>query len=270
MGFMRLRKIFNYLLPLILIAENSFADETVQSKSFEERKADLKAACDTCAKGVKKDPGEWDLSLAFGFNLTSGNSDTTLLTGQTKALREIDQDIYNLEFNGAYGKQDSVDTQKYIRGDAGYKRLLNERLYLAASVGHLSDDIANIDYRLQLNPGVGYFLIKSEVTTFNLEAGPSYLFQKLDSEKSNFVAGRIANNFEWKLSETAKIFQTTEYVLNLEDTNESIVNAGAGIEASLTSKLALVWAIRDRLNTQPAEGLEKNDVIITSALKVSL
>lgn len=270
-----MRNLLSFNLTLVLASAAFFlstalAEESSPEKTYEQRKADLKVACDACAKGVKKDPGEWDLSLAMGFNLTQGNADTTLLTGQATALREIENDIYNLEFNGAFGKQDSVDTQRYVRGDAGYKRLLGDNWYGTGSVGFLADQIADIDYRLLLNPGLGYFFIKSDTTTLNLESGPSYVFQKQGGAKDNFAAFRLANGYEWKFSETAKIFQTTEYLLNIEETNDSLINASFGIEASLTSKLALVWAIRDRYDNLPAPGLEKNDVAITSALKVAL
>lgn len=265
-----MRKKLACVLSLGLFVSAAVAEDATPQKTYEERKADLKVACDACAKGVKKDPGEWDLSVAMGFNLTQGNADTTLLTGQAKALREIENDIYNLELNGAFGKQESVDTQRYIRADAGYKRLFEGNWYGTGSIGFLADDIAAIDYRLLLNPGLGYFLIKNEITSLSLESGPSYVFQKQGGTKDNFVAWRVANGYDWKISETAKIFQTTEYLLNVEETNDSLINAAFGIEASLTSKLALVWAIRDRYDNLPAPGLEKNDVAITSSLKVAL
>jgi len=265
-----------YLAAFICVASVSnvsAADleaSTPPAQTYEQRKAALKAACDTCKAGVKKDPGEWDISAALGFTLAQGNADTTLLTAEGLAAREIGDDIYSLGFNGAVGEQNSVDTQRYIRGDAGYKHLLSDKVYASAGLAYLTDDIASVDYRIFLNPGIGYFFIKDEDLTLNVETGPSYVFQKQAGDKDNFLAWRVANRFEWKFSETGKIFQGTEFLLNTDDTEDYLINAEAGIEAALNSKLSLVVSIRDRFDASPAADVEQNDVILTTGFKVSL
>ena len=70
---------FALAAALSLFSVVAVADTTAPEKSYLERKADLKTACDTCAKGVKKDPGEWDIGAALGFNVTQGNGHTTAL-----------------------------------------------------------------------------------------------------------------------------------------------------------------------------------------------
>lgn len=217
----------------------------------------------------KKDPTEWDISAQAGFNLTRGNISSQLLTAGLDAIKEKDNNVYTFNLAGGEGEQENVDTQRFIRGKAGYDRLLSERLYAGVSLNFLADDIADVDYRTVGSPALGYYLLKSEETKLGLEAGPAYVFEKLGGVKNDFLAARVANNFSWKFSQTAKIFQYAEYLLNTEDTDQSIVIGKAGLEASLTSSLALVLAIEDRFNSAPAEGRKKNDVLITSGLKVS-
>jgi putative salt-induced outer membrane protein YdiY len=178
------------ILFVATLSSVAFAQSEPQ-KPYEERKADLKKACDACSKGVKKDPGEWDISAALGFNVTQGNANTTLINAQTVAHREIEQDIYNIDLNGAYGEQEDVETQQYFKADAAYKRLLDERLFITTSLGYFTDDIAQIDYRTTINPGIGYFLLKDDTTTLSLEAGPSYIFQKLAEELQTALNGNL-------------------------------------------------------------------------------
>lgn len=263
-------KFFVVLVAVILPAVAFAADLSAVDQTLAEKRAAEAKAQAVCKEPVKKAPGEWDISAAFGFNLTQGNADTLLLTASGRAAREIDQDSYVLEFNGAEGEQDEVRTQRYIRGDAGYKRLLSERVYLGSAIAYLADDIADVDYRLFLNPGIGYFIFKDEELSFNVETGPSYVFEKQGDGKDNFLAARFAERIEWKFSPTGKLFQAAEILLNTSDTEDLLINAEAGIEASLNSMLSLVFAIRDRFDNSPSAGRESNDVIITSALKVSL
>jgi putative salt-induced outer membrane protein YdiY len=143
-------------------------------------------------------------------------------------------------------------------------------VYALAGVAYLSDDIADVDYRVFLNPGLGYFFVKDDEVKFSMETGPSYVFQKQDNDEDNFLAWRIADRFEWKFSETGKIFQGLEFLLNTDDTDDYLINAEAGIEAALNSTLSLVLSVRDRFDASPAAESEKNDVIVTTGLKVLL
>lgn len=227
-----------------------------------------KAAPAPACAPVVKEPGAWDLSSALGFNLTSGNVSARLLTGSFDAKREIDSDIYKFNITGADGEQENEKTQRYVRSTARYNRLLSDRLYAGVGGSFMSDEIADIDYRAVLNPGLGYYLVKNDDVELSLEGGPAYVWQKLDV-KENFLAARIANDFSWKLSETAKVFQNAEFLLDTDNTDQYIAVGTIGLEASLTSTLALVTSIQDRFNSEPALGKEKNDVLVTSALKIS-
>lgn len=271
-----LRAALVFLVLFLLISPAFSQGLDAADKTFSDKKAAddaakaADAACKAAAAKPKKAPGDWDLSTNFGFNLANGNSDNLLLTAGAQANRDIDDDSYNLGFNGAVGEQDGEDTQRYIRGDAGYKHLLDDRMYLGFSLAYLSDEIANVDYRLFINPALGYYLIRTDETKFNVEAGPSYIFEKLGPDKNDFLAARVAERLEWKFSETGKFFEGVEFLLNTSDTEDYLLNSEAGIEATLTSELALVFSIRDRYDNQPSANREKNDVFITTALKVAL
>jgi len=218
---------------------------------------------------ITKDPTEWDLSAYFGYNMTRGNADTKLLNLGFDAGREKDSNIYTINIAGADGSQDGEKTQRFIRGKLAYDRLLTEKFYLSTSGSFIADDIADLDYRTLISPAAGYFFIKNEKTKLAAETGPAYVFQKQGGDDENYLAWRVSNNFSWKFSNTAKIFQYADYLLNTDDTDQSIIVAKAGIEASLTSALALVLSVEDRYNSLPAEGRQKNDVLVSSALKVS-
>ncbi len=261
-------KVRNLLLATLAISNfsvNALADDlsTLGAGSIKE-----KAAPAPDCTPVVKEPGAWDLSAALGFNLTSGNISSRLLTASFNAEREKDSDIYKFNITGADGEQEDEKTQRFIRSTARYNRLISDRTYLGAGGSFLKDDIANVDYRGVISPGIGYYVVKSDDVELSFEGGPAYVWQKL-TETENFLAARAANDFSWKLSETAKIFQTAEFLLNTDETEEYIIVGTAGLEASLTSSLALVTSIQDRFNSVPADGRQKNDVLVTTALKVA-
>jgi putative salt-induced outer membrane protein YdiY len=121
-----------------------------------------------------------------------------------------------------------------------------------------------------VSPSAGRYLIRDEKTKLSLEAGPSYVFEKLGDVNEDFAAARIANRFEWEISPTSKFFQFMEYLISFEDSSQYLFNAEVGIESALNSYLSLVISVRDYYINQPAEGRVPNDVLTITALKVTL
>lgn len=236
------------------------------------------AACekdDPCAP--KKELNAWDKSLAVGFNLTKGNSDTTLLTILGNANRETTEDL--IDFGLAYNFGDDKNaedesgdstTRNDVRANASYDYKYTERAYVGAGTKFLYDEIALVDYRVNLNPNLGYFLVKDPTFSFALEGGPGYTFEKVDGVDDNYLSPRIADRFEWIISCTSKLFQSAEVLLDVNDSENYIVNAELGVEAALNSRLSLVVALRNTYDNLPAVGVDKNDLTVISALKVAL
>jgi hypothetical protein len=74
----------------------------------------------------------------------------------------------------------------------------------------------------------------------------------------------------WKISESALLYQSAEYLVSVEDAGDYLVNAELGIEAPLSSMVNIVFSVRDYYINQPAEGRERNDVYTITGLKVNL
>jgi putative salt-induced outer membrane protein YdiY len=258
--------------------KSSSSIDSVSSALSESQAAIAKAKtpADPCAP--KKNKEDWDLSAAFGLNATQGNVRSNLLTGTFTAQQEKNNDLWFFYATGAQGEQqnktgaDQVKrtTQEFGRGDAEYKNLLSDKAFLGIGTTALTDQVAKISYRAILNPLMGYFLVKDDDVKLSVEAGPSYLFQKQGGVKDNYLAPRVADRFDWKLSETSKLFQTAEVYFNTQDSEDTLINGEVGVEAALNSRLALVVSVKDRFDNVPAAGIKRNDVILASALKVAL
>lgn len=228
----------------------------------------LECADNPCAP--KKKTGEWVSSAALGFSLTEGNSDTMLVNLDAGTELEKDSNIWNLSGTLRVGEQDNETTQRLYQGNASIKHLLDDRLYAGFGLTALRDEIADIDYRTFLNPSMGYFLIKNSDYRLNVEAGPSYVFEKVAGVKDDYLSPRVANRFEWQISCTSKFYQSAEILLDVNDSENTLVNGEVGIEAALNTQLALVLAVKDSYDNQPAPGRENNDIAVISALKASL
>lgn len=238
--------------------------------------AGCNAADDPCAP--KKKINSWDKSIAAGFNLTSGNTETTLLNLAFAAKKEdSDGNIFDSSAAFNYGTDDNARgpnsddvTRNDVRGFARYDHLLSDNWYLGFGTSFLNDDLADIDYRVTVDPSPGVYLLKNDDYKFRVEAGPSYLFERVGGETDNYFAPRIAERFDWIISCTSKLYEKAEVLFDINDSDNYIVNAEAGVEAALSTDLALVFAVRNVYDNQPALDREKNDLQTITSIKVAL
>ncbi len=223
-----------------------------------------------------KDPSIWDKSLLFGLNYTEGNTKTTNINLGGVATRDYENNAWRFQADYNYGSaansanDPKEENKNNIRGLADYRRVLDNRWFAGAGAAFAHDEIADLKYRVVLNPSLGAYILRDDDVKFSLEAGPSYVWEKLGDEDDNFAAARIANRLEWKFSETSKLFEYAEYLVSFDDADQYLINAEVGLETALNSFMSLVVSVKDYYINQPAEDRVPNDVITITALKVTL
>jgi len=224
---------------------------------------------------------KWDASIAAGATLTSGNSETFLGNITFKATRKYTpRDEVLLGASGTYGttekrdvlqpngtRQDETETTTANAGGfAQYNHLFTDRLYAGLRLELLHDAIADVKYRVTVSPLAGYYLIKQTNTFLAVEAGPSFVAEKVGNETDQYAALRLAERFEYKFKNGARVWQSVEFLPQVDDFNNFIINAEVGAEASLTQNLSLRGVIQDTYDNEPAPDRKKNDLKLITSL----
>ena len=211
-------------------------------------------------------PPKWERSASFGFTLTSGNSDTILFTADAMAQKKWLHDELSFGANAGYGESEDVKNNDYLKGFGQYNRLFTERFYGYARIDAMHDDIADVDYRFTLGPGAGYYFIKREQTRLGAELGPAFVYEKQGGESHGYMTLRLAERFEHKIKDGARIWQSAEILPQVDDFDNYVVNAELGVEAPLSRMLSLRAVLQDTYDHDPAPGREKNDLKLITAL----
>jgi hypothetical protein len=207
---------------------------------------------------------------AAGVTLTSGNSKSFLatLTLDSKATYEYNEILLSgaagygdTTITDSTGKQVTTKTQDYVKGGGQWNHLFSERVYAGLKLDGLHDEIADIKYRLTVSLLVGHYFIRHTNTALSAELGPSYVYQKLDDQPpQGYAAVRVGERFEHEFRVGAKIWQTAEWLDQVDKRNNWIVNLEVGISAPLSKSLDLRLVAQDWYNNQPAPGRVKNDL----------
>jgi putative salt-induced outer membrane protein YdiY len=208
----------------------------------------------------------WESSVSVGLTLTRGNSQTLLFNADFLTQKKTPADEFMFGLGGAYGNQNStVDVNNY-KAFGQWNHLFNERFYSYVRADALRDLIADLDYRFTIGPGVGYYLIKGTNTFLAAEAGGTYEIEHLGTTEDSFATVRLAERFEHKFNNHARIWQNVEFLPEADKFDNYVVNFEIGLEASLTKAFSLKTFLDDTYQHRPAAAHLKNDVKIVAAV----
>jgi len=211
-------------------------------------------------------PPVWESSATLGLSLAKGNSDTLLFTGNIKTQKKGPKDEWAFGADGAYGENNSVKNNDSIHGFGQYNRLFSDRWFGYARADALYDGIADVDYRVTLSPGIGYYFIKEKATTLAAEVGPGVVIEKLGGKSDTYATLRVAERFEHKFSDHARLWQRAEYLPQVTDFGNYLINFEIGVAASFTKKMELTVMLQDNYASDPAPGRKENDLKLISGI----
>lgn len=243
------------------------------------------AACGLIAATASaQEQGPFTTSLSLGATLNDGNSETmqanaSLVTeGEKKGLGSLRAGV---EAN--YGETttrttdnsgaitESTDTTiENARIFAGAKKTITELTFGSLNADVLYDDISKIDYRATLGPGLGLYVIKNDRTSLSVETGPSYIWEKVADVSDDYLAIRFAERCDYAFSNTAKVWQSLEYLPKADDFDDYLMNAELGAEAALNSRLNLRLVLQNKYDSTPGPGLEENDLSLVGGIGLTL
>jgi len=213
--------------------------------------------------------------LALGLNLTDGNSQSMQVNGsvvsegEKKGLGSV-----RLGADVGYGETtvENVDekTVDNARVFANVRKTLSECsfAYVDSAVGR--DDIAAIDYRAMVGVGGGVYLARSDKLKLSVEAGVSYIVEEVADATRDYPALRVAERIDSQIGASAKIWQSAEYLPRADDLASYLLSAELGAEAALNATMSLRVVLQDKYDSEPAAGLESNDVTLIGGIGITL
>ena len=224
-----------------------------------------------------------DKSLAVGVNLTDGNSETMMANGSLLLAGEKERlGSFKTGLEGNYGENTTRTVVDGVEAETDEKTVSNAKLFgnvkktvspmtfafLDAFV--LNDDIAEIDYRATVGPGLGLYLVKNASTALSVEAGVAQVWEEVVDIEDDYLSLRFAESFEYKFAGNSKVWQSVVYLPEASDFDNYLVTAEAGIEAPLQGRLNLRVVLQDKYDSQPGADKDKNDLVLIAGVGVKL
>ena len=136
----------------------------------------------TIASGEETELSLWSFNITLSINLRRGNTDQTDFTSKIQTKRQTAFSRVTLDYLGNFTEVQETETINNHRLNAAYNIFFGRHLFLSPVVGELyRDPFQNINNRIYVGAGAGYWLIKNFYTEWDISGGPAYQSTEFDS-----------------------------------------------------------------------------------------
>ena len=130
----------------------------------------------------QREYSKWTGKLSAGLNIRTGNTKEVEYTAHATLQRRTPSTHLLLDYLGDFGAINDVTTENNQRIAGQFDYFLSRRLFLRVPfVEYFSDPLQNLDSRFTAAAGVGYDLIHTRRTEWEVSLAPAY-------QKSRFVS----------------------------------------------------------------------------------
>jgi putative salt-induced outer membrane protein YdiY len=137
--------------------------------------------------------------------------------------------------------------------------------YNAANVGY--DQIRKIDLLYGVGPGIGRHLYTKPAFVLNVDGGVNYQVQKRsEGESPQSAYLRLGDNLTWKLADRVTLSKKFDFLLSCENASEFRFRLDSTLSYRLWNSLSLNLSFLDLYDTDPAPGVDQNEVQLRSSL----
>lgn len=124
------------------------------------------------AQADKKEIDLWTASISLGANIRGGNTETTDLNLQANARRRTASSRLVLDYFGNYSKSEGIETSNNHRLTGYRDSFISKKFFWRQLLGeYFRDKFKNIDHQLSLSTSLGYNIIKTSKTEWDISAG---------------------------------------------------------------------------------------------------
>ena len=213
-------------------------------------------------------PEAWTGSAGLGLSLNRGNTSTTNLNAAFEAAQNPTlKSVW--KFKGLYlrGETDGALAVDRLFLNARNERSFTPRVYGFGDVQFLEDQFKQIDYLFAPSGGIGYKLIVTPQTSFNVDGGLGFKLEKNPGfERRDDVVVTASDKFDHKLSATSSVMQSFAALWKAQDFGDALYTFTAGVAAGLTARTQVKVELLDTYSTRPPNtAVKNNDVALLTA-----
>ncbi len=206
----------------------------------------------------------WSGQGELGLSYSTGNSEETGITLGLKLARDGIDWHHKIRATVDYEETDGKKTDEQYLVGYEFNYDLSDRIFAFGLVQYERDPFQGFKSRYSAGGGLGYHIIMEDHMTLSAKAGPGWRHtENTDGTSDSSVAGLIAADFDWHITDNITFTEDIEIILESENnTYTSITGLTAGIAADLKARLG----VKVEHDTNPPAGKKKTETDSTLTL----
>lgn len=227
----------------------------------------------------------WSGLLDTGLSLTQGNSESLTYSLSGKAARVTDRDKISVYTTAIYAKStvDGVSntTAHAIRGGVRADLNVSNKLFVFGFTDFEYDQFQDLDLRNVVGGGLGYHVIKTANTTFDVFAGGSFdqeFFGAIPATATTPAVAAVTRksgevvlgeDLNMKLNKRTTLSEQYSIYPNVSDTGSYRFQFDTTAATKLKNWLSWQVTYSDRFLSDPLPGLKKNDLLLSTGVRLT-
>lgn len=203
-----------------------------------------------------------------GFRST-GNTSTTGVTAALSLDRQGIKWRHRLTGRADYQRAGGVTTREQFLARYEPNVNVSDNFYVYALAQYERDRFQGFDARYAISGGMGYQAIKGKDVLLSLKAGPAYRVTEFtDGRSEDRIAGLLALDFDWQITERLKLTQDTNAVaetggsaIAIIDSRNTSVDLVTGLDAAIAKKLKARFSYALEYDSNPPPGAVQTDTL---------
>ena len=214
-------------------------------------------------------PGDWEGSAGAGISLTSGNSDTVNFNLALDLTHDpMTRNV--MKFKALYLRGEQDEELLVNRTSLGFRDQysLTSRMFVFGQIDYLRDTFKLIDYLVAPTGGLGYKVVDTEATKFDVNAGVGAVWEKNPGiEVRTDAAVTAGESLQHRLSSTALLKHSISALWKADDFEDGLYTIALGVATDITRRVQLTFDVLDTYKSRPpTPETKKNDVAIVTAI----
>ena len=215
----------------------------------------------------------WNGFLSAGLSTSRGNAETANVNLGASAIRTTKRDKIAVNFNSLYSSNSTTGrtlvTANAMRGGVKYDLNISDRMFVFGFTDLEFDEFQKLDLRFVPGGGAGYHVLKTQNTQFDVQGGASLNkeFFSTGVHRSS-PEGLLGQEFVHKINSITSIRQKATVFSNL-GAGTYRVNLDLAAVTGIAKWLGWQVAVSDRFLSNPVPGLKRNDLLMTTGLRIT-
>ncbi len=234
------------------------------------------------ASGHKTEISKWTNKITLSISARRGNTDQTDFSSKINAKRRTINSRLLLDYLGSFTKVEQTETINNHRINITYDIFLTRDLFLTpVTAEFFRDPFQNIETRANIGIAIGYTIINTNDSEWDISGGPAYQETKFvsvqpgQSSKDSTATLILTTKFDTELNSKVDLEGTYSITLGDSKTGGYTHRSILTLETELTDKLDFdvtgVWdRIKDPVQDQDGNIPERDDFRIMVGLGYDL